>query len=749
MAENDTRYEVAAFLRLKGNFASQTARAGRGLPRLHSMVVNISRSAEMMGRNMSQSLRQITTIAKVAAGIGVGAGAAGLAGLFSGGFSFANEMENAKLNIATMFQLFGQVEGALGRSVSASETWAINQALAADSMERFRKLQRDTPAGAADLVRIYQSAASGLAQTGKSLEEQRQLITSMSLLGPALENDFGQIGRDTGRILEGGAGMDVRTWLLLRTNIMAAAKELKFVNKGLNDADKFTKAWNTELSSTQKFDALKKAISALGPEIKKTFGQSLGGLMTTTSSNFKMLQLALVTPLREGFRQFLSDANKESSSIFGKDAMDRWEGIMNHFGTVLAGAADNVFSAVKKSVDYLATNWAVLTEYIKDGFEAGIFIVKALLAKAIFNAVAGPLVTVAARLVQATSGISGGDRIGGIKNAISGFADRRRGLHTRMARGLLGGEGGGLGGMFGRGVQKIRGRGAGAGGFRGMESMLLKVGSLGGAAATAAAPMATLITSMGVVGIMAGSVGVIIAGMSAFLIENWDKVMGAIVANMDKIRPAIRAVVITGLRLWHGLVAIGKVFLGGSKSVSILITGLGFLKTALDIVGSVVVFFIETGATLRTVVGGLQAVFGALFGVLAEAVDLFPGLGRTAQGLRDMGMAFDESSRESADGAAALMEVAAQFNRVLAAGNAAITEDVIKGYVDAIEQSILQAASKGSRKSPTAGVHIENFNNNLDLRNQDPDRIVSAFIPHIERMTNRRIQASSMLPQGV
>lgn len=737
-----TKYEVVANLRLTGKFADKVKRATAGLPKLSSGLLRMAQMAERMGASMSRALTVVATLGKT---LGLVIGAAATGGMFllaRGGARFAAEMEQAKLNIGTMFQLFGQAQGTLGDSVTAAEAWHINLALAERTMENFLKLQRQTPAGAADLVTIYQNAAAGLAQTGAALERQEKFITSMSLLGPALGNDFRQIGADISRMLTGGAGLDVRTWTILRTNITEAARELGLIDKSIQGADQITQEWNKNLTQPDKLRALEMAISRLGPEIKDTFGKSLGGLVTTTSSNMKVLKKALMQPLVSGYRNFLEVANRESSILFGTEAMARWGDILQHFGEIAARGADKLFIAIVRGADYLANNVGKVERAIKAGFEAGAFIVKAVIAKTIFSAIAGPLLSLSGRGVRAGAGaISGGRKI------IGAIGEKRIGIHRRMARGMLGGTTTGIAGRIGQRFGKLLGGRE----FRGLEKGFLRLASGMGAAAVSLAP---LVLGFGALTLAVGVVGVVIAGISAYIVQNWKQIAASIKTNMeDTIKPAIRGVVRAGLRLWFGLVVLGEAFLGGEKSAGALAGSLNLVEEAIKGIAGVVILFAKVGQILFKIIGLIKAAITGLLVTATKWKRLYSPYGALAGQGKESKVAKEwaQATLKSLEMSDKLGELAQRFGEIQEKGTKE-SESRVEAQTKKLSDALLKfagGAKKGKRKVPVSGVHIGNVNNHMDLRNQDPDRIMAAFIPAMERLANKRVQSNEILPQGV
>ena len=740
-----TKYEVSAFLRLRGNFAKQMERQTKAVPRMSRALGRMASMAEDAGRRMSGSFAGVGNAMRSIAMLGGAGATAGMGMLIKGGAMFNYQMEQAKLNIGTMYQLFGQAQGALGGTVDDSEAWLINLALAERTMKNFMVLQRQTPAGAADLVQLYQSAASGLAQTGAALERQEKFVTSMSLLGPALDNDFRQIGADVSRMLTGGAGMDVRTWTILRSNIESAAKELGFIKKSVKDADDITKAWNKNLTQAQKLKALEKAISALGPAIKKTFGESMGGLITTTSSNLKTLKGSFAQPLYDGFRLFLKRANSDKSSIFGERAMGEWMKVLTRYGKVLAKGAERVYSAIERGSAYLLENGAIVGEYIKQGFEAGMLIVKAMLARMIFNAMMGPI-------------LSGAGRLGGLRGKGGEMAEwwkklggQRQGMHTQMALGMRRGSGKGAAGWMGQKMGNVLGRGDGFGFLRGLEKALLSFASMGLMMGVLAAKALLVGTVLAGLVIVFGALGTIIAGIAAYIVEKWDEIAKAIRENIWTIRAAMWGMVKAGLRLWYGLVMLGEQFVGGKKSVDLLVMGINAMTWAIEVAAKVFQFFINIVSLFKKMVGGMKLIFSSFYNMLGAVMEKIPGMGEEARKWRGYAKDWRASAAEDIRQSDVLGNLADKFGKIQAQGTKAITPEMINEKVEKMSQGLLDLAAgpKKKRKVPPSGIHVNNMYHQWDLRNTDPDRVMAAFIPRVNRLANKRTQAYDMTEQGV
>lgn len=739
----ETKYEVSAFLRLKGDFEARMTRASKKASTLHRGLARLSSMAERVSGKMGGATSGMARQAKVLAVIAGGAGAAGMATLAKGGFAFADEMERSQLSIATMFQLFGQAEGALGKNIGAAKSWDIHLRLAERTMKRFMILQRETPAGAADLVEIYKSAASGLAQTGVSLSKQEAVVTKLSMLGPNMRNDFGQIGRDMSMMMRGLGGSDVQTFSLMTKPLREAAKLMPDINKKLTTAGKFTEEWNKKLTAKQRFDVFEKAISVFGPAMNKTFKESMDGLKSTTRSNMQVLAMSFATPLRDGYKKFLSDANDDSSAIFGKKAFANWVEVLGKAGGFFSKSADKIYKKIFDAAKFIGENADEIGRNIKSAFAFGVLLLKGMLAKALFSAVAGPALGLAGKLRGAANGKSIRETLGG---AATAFGEKRRGVHARMARGFVGGQGGGAGGMFGRGVRKLVGD-KGSNNLRNVGAPILRITSLLATLGSVISPVLLLLVPLVLV---FGFIGVAFAGMAVYFIENWDKISSSITDNMESIKPAIKAVVTAGYRLWYGLVAIGEQFIGGKSGADLMTTALKAMEWIIGKVTGAVSFFLKVGSSIQFVVGVLQDVFGVLFQMMADVAGWVPGMASTQEAMKMMSEAFSATADESYQSGRNLEKLAAKFDEFSTKELTAEQKSKIDKKTEDMSKLLARAAGpRKGKKVPTSGMYVNNMYNAWDLREQDPDRLMAAFLPKLEKLTDKRVQGFDVLTQGV
>ncbi len=286
----ETTYEVNAVLQLKGKFEAQMRRASRSIDPVQRKMDRLARTIKKVGKFMGSGARMPFGIggmmgpAAAAGGVGL---AAGVGAATVAGFRFNKLMDDSAMSIGTMFQMFDVGQSYLDKNASSAEQFRMNMELASSAQAQLFAKQARTPAGFTDLMKMMQQGVPGLAQATNDVGKMTDLMTTMSLMGPALNNDFEQMGRDVSRILGGGAEQEVLTWRLLRGEVFKLTKQQGLLGKNIQNNDKFVQRFNKELTAAQKFELLqgktgkngfKGVMGKLGPEFKKMFGESMSGL---------------------------------------------------------------------------------------------------------------------------------------------------------------------------------------------------------------------------------------------------------------------------------------------------------------------------------------------------------------------------------------------------------------------------------------------------------------------------------------
>lgn len=269
----------------------------------------------------------------------------------------------------------------------------------------------------------------------------------------------------------------------------------------------------------------------------------------------------------------------------------------------------------------------------------------------------------------------------------------------------------------------------GGGGMKGMLSNLPKLLGLGALTAAAAA------------------IGVIVAGMAAFIIDNWKKIYGQILEGWDSVNEGLVKVILVGMKLWNALKLMGEAFLGTKNGADSAAKALGVVESILKGLAWFVKIIAMGMKLVNAVVSGLQSILG---GLVKGVGHLFQQLGKKdlAAGLFGMGKDFASAGQENrAD--------VADWDAKIAKMDEVINKKPTKREIAEAQKKADDMLAWGKRylnnkkNQATSGVNINNQYNQWDLRNTDPDRIMSAFVPKLEQMADQRTQSYEALDQGV
>ena len=220
----DTTYEVNAKLTLQGKFEAQMRRAAKSIDPVQRKMQKLHRTVQKYGRAMQGASMQLGHFAKMGAAVGGAAAGGGLLAMVTAGFRYNKVQEDTIQNLATMNAFYKVGNKYVKDASDGAELFATNVGIARTMWEELLVRQQETPAGVNQLAQLMQGSFAGVAQVNHGLDRQLDLMTNLSMLGPALANDYKQLGADTMRILTGGAGQDVLTFRLMRNELFEAVK---------------------------------------------------------------------------------------------------------------------------------------------------------------------------------------------------------------------------------------------------------------------------------------------------------------------------------------------------------------------------------------------------------------------------------------------------------------------------------------------------------------------------------------------
>lgn len=260
----------------------------------------------------------------------------------------------------------------------------------------------------------------------------------------------------------------------------------------------------------------------------------------------------------------------------------------------------------------------------------------------------------------------------------------------------------------------------------------------------------TLIPVVGALGLVLAGLAVAFGGVAAFVVENWDQIVAGFRSGAITMRPIIAQLEL----LWLKMVGLGEALLGTTdptiafqQVINAIAGSIGLLMTALY--------------PLRVILGIITTFVAGLTAVLYVQVQAFASLINTIWPTDDSALQnFADSLKETS------VDYANLSGALFTAGDAAksakssfldFAESITDAEAFASEEKRLASRvrgmeQKGKRRPPTVptapGTFINKMENHWDLRGTDPDRLMSAFLPKLEKLADQRTQGFGQVPQG-
>ena len=722
-------YNVNAWMRARGDFARQMGRQAAAVTPVQKAWTALGQKTSSVGRAiMGTTASTAVGYGKMAAAIGAISAVAGFSKLVHTGARFNAVMEETKLSIAAMFQLYKQNGGDLQKNI----------AQAAGAQRELFDMAKKSPVEFEDAVNIYQGAASGLIVANQSMQEQMEFMRGAQMLGavvPDLESKV--IGGQVGRILMGGAGQEFEVWKRLAPTILEAGKAADYFAKRMNMGEKFTQQFN-KLAQAQPELAADLIKTALEPmkKMQEEFERSWGGILSTTKSNLKLVAAAFTGPFHMMRKKVLYDLNK--TGLFSESNLGKLEHIAVVLGVLFSSVMERVFNKLMSWVTFLRDNWeSILTTMYSVGQQVGMLI-KGAFFVGVARMAAGAGVMAAGGAMRAG---------GAVRRAAPGALDyvrrKRRALHTGMARGALaGGKGRGLTGFMGKflgQVSALSSRGPGAMKF------MLSMGSLAGIMVAGAAAAAIFIGAIMII-------AVVVAGIAAYIISNWDAIAASIVKALESGELSLVPFLVAMYTFWERLKAVGEALIGGSSGAA-MFTGLMKLGIeAFNLMGGAISMTMKAIAIMVGIWGllklAMQGVVRAILAVIEVAAYL-PG-GPSDETVALARHNYEQYKRGVQDTVTTVEQLMRKADAIEAIDVSALDIDFDAMAKDWKEKLIeaLKKKEEEARKPRGPQVNVQQVTINQDLRDTDPDRLMAHFIKPLERMADQRVQSYEALDMG-
>lgn len=730
LARESRKAEMAA-TRLAEKRSRELARTAKQARRAEIAIARLKRKSIGKGLGTAKGMMAprgmagpagMGRVAGQGAMIGAGAATLGLGAVLVHGLRFNKMMEDMKNSVATMFQMFDVGKAYLAPGATGVEIFRTNVGLAREAVDELLVRQAETPAGFTQVAQVFGQGIAGLAKGTKDVDRMLSLVTQISKLGPSLNNDYAQLGRDTMRILSGSAEQEVQVWRLLKSEFFLIAKGMKgMLPKGMKDGEDFVKFFNKSLSAAQRMELFEKAMSKLGPEFEKMFRESMSGLLAATSSKLSMMAGALAGPLYESFKTFLGRVNLDT--LLAGGMTQRWMGIAGYFGQVLGDSATKLFLAFERGAMFVDAHWNEITDNIILAFKIGGIIIQAYIAKAI------------AGLLMAPAMMAGGAALGAGKGMLGFLSKVSRRREKMGGRGLMGSMGS----------------------MAELTKYLRLVGLMAGPAVIAFIAVGAALAVMGFAA----------AAIAIYITKNWDKLVGSIIARWNEIGPSVEKLYLQFDYLMGVMSDIGGALLGGGAGADMFITLLEFLEEALYAAAKGIVAMLKVlsffnqhaqatadqeAEDARRERQNAQMSFNAQAKRHSGSEDDEWELARRADRLRKANAEFHKASgaaSEVATRGARLVEIEKNISLGVSPADKEGRERA-KAARLAVLRKLKSSTREGREsKAPKGGVHITNQYNQWDLRNTDPDRIMSAFLPKLESLADQRNQSYEQTEQGI
>jgi hypothetical protein len=672
------------------------------------------RSIQSVGKKIQGTfLQTAATTAKIGTGLAALGSGLVLGGLIKSSVKFNEEMETSQGIIASTLQLYdffddAKFDSGMDKQAKLAAQFQMNLSLAQGEMDKIFSIAAKSPASFEQGREFYQMMLPGAASITRDMDRIREMFRKGLTLG-TITGDYKVAGQQTSRILKGGAGAEFDVWKTMEKPIMKAGKEMGLFKKNVREGADITKKFN-ELSGADRLRVFEAATEGLGVATDY-WATTWVGLVSTLQSSGQLLKRDFGRAMFDTIKQRM----KLLAEMFSPDG-SRFKNLQKMaatWGVLLAGPLSNLLEWGTQKLVYITNNWQDISIKLLRAWEAGKNVAGLMLKAAILRTGVGVTAQAGGMAIQAGSGI-----------------------------------------------------------FQVIKSLV----SMGPVAAAAAIAVSAIAAAFAVIG----------GGVFAHFISKWDEIVQGFRDGSISIAPLLQVV----SDLWAKFLALGAAMTGNASGASMagsiisLLTDFiyGLTKTIewTIRIGALMVFLIEQIITnVQMLVGAIAtAMTSMLLGILklAEAITgQITGthylVGEKAgQRIEDSAIgkatAFMESIQEGAidmtkNGAGGFGDSAlarSMFEGADAFRDAAGTlsgEDWEAQWRSALAQAEEDAARRASQgppgdpsndmtNNPKGGnTHIYKMTVTNDLRNNDPDRIIGAFLKSVNKAIDKRTGATT------
>jgi hypothetical protein len=562
----------------------------------------------------------------------------------------------------------------------------------------FRQLNdiaTQSPATASELMDVFRGVYGPLRNAGTGMQDLLDFSKNAAAVGAALQIDYQQLSRDVGMMATGVAGVDVKTFRLLRS--------MGLITESTDEWNQMAKG-----DAAQAAQRLLEVFEQLGGPAADAFGRTWTGVSSTFRGIVQQFQRVFTGPSFRVVRDQLKSVND-----FLLRYRSNIENVLSVFGTRIATRLNNAFMHVRRGLGW------VLNNLDRIAIKLDTFVNRFMALKPVLEKVARVLLI--AKVVSLIVGplLSVVGAIGGMVSSLSGLA------------GLFGGGAGAVGAGAGAG--------AGAAGAAG-------VGGLGAILGTLAATLAPVIAIFGAIGGVLLSVWLGIQKFGESIMAAWEgsislSEMFATVGDdlrvffqgiWDFTRPILETL---GALIIHGVIAAFRILLGVVSTITTLLRGVGQALTWLgtNVIPKVTEALHTMGSVLLFAFGELGNAVYLLTNVFRTASRLISGDSGQQQTITDEQVETHRRQQRTAGQAGGIFQnILAEIRAIFGAAGEGPSAPSFGAPPDA----------PGTRAQNVTDMRGSTINIRQEFKEADPDRVWVQTRQALEGEVERRTQSN-------
>jgi hypothetical protein len=742
MAEPQITYRVAAHLSSKGDLAKSMGQKAAAVGGFSAKLDAAASKAMTFGKAQTQAmLGAASAVGKYSAAIGGMAVAGGLGMMVAKGAELNAGMEKATNTIAGTLQLFNH-------SAGAADQLGQNIKIAGAAMEMLSKIADDSPGEMRDVQMLFQNMLPGARSVTGEMGRIMELTKSLAVYTPTLGGDFGLVGAQMSRMLTGGAGAEMEVWKTLQVPILKAGQAMDlYGQKGKKvfsatqaEGEKLTQAFN-KLSKEDRLRVVEAAMKGGADDLAKMYAKSWEGASSSAISSLRKIAASFTKPMFEAIKSALIKANGEGG-VLGKDGLQKLRTAAAAVGGLLTKGLVKVIGGIEKGATYLSNNWESVANTVFHAMQIGAGLLKGAFAWGLTKMIAGAAIIAAAFAVKTGTavgkGISAG--MGAGKSAVKGVAsfaaNTKKFVDTVTKGNPISNALGAVTGLI-QGFSKI---------------------------AVFAAVMVPLLLVAGAAFAVIGVGLVAVAGIAAYLVSKWDELSASIVKGFNDGTVTLKPLITAAMVLWEKMKKVGEALVGGATGGSMMQWAIDLAAKAVDAVTNAVSGLLSMTATFIRWVGKAADIVDFVAGetdaskigkktdeLMARSTMDYGEAYKVVLGKYHAGDYKDEFANPFSKSA---NEMADEVDRIANAFDSAGLKDIDFGAIDQMTESLTEELKKilgigddpKNNRAKGASVNIGHLTQQFDLRGEDPDRAMVAWVEPIERMA--RTPGGSSLDVG-